>query len=225
MSNFYFKITDEVLPLGIKAFGVRIKDVKIVQHNDELEAHKNQELAKIKTVWIGKNLEEDVVLKGFRDLHKKVGRSNRKYIASPEALISFLLEKDRLPKINTLVDIYNLISCQSRLAFGAHDVSKITGGVTLKLNNGIEYFTPLEKNESEIIQSGEYGYVDENNQIICRLEVLQCDSTRITTNTNDVFMLAQGNSNVDSDHVKSSLRQACELIQKFCGGSLEYLNE
>lgn len=211
--------------MGIKAFGVRIKDVKIDQHNNDLEAYKNQELGKIKTLWIGKNLEEDDVLKGFRNLHEKVGRSNRKYIASPESLISFLLVKNRLPNINTLVDIYNLTSCQSKLAFGAHDVSKIAGGITLKLTTGSENFTPLGKNESETIQAGEYGYVDENNQIICRLEVLQGDSTKITTNTHDVFMLAQGNANVDPEYVKSSLRQACEIILKYCGGSLEYLND
>jgi len=224
MNNFYFKISNDVVSLGIKAFGVYIKDIKISQNSDELSSYINQELIKIKDYWNGKNLEDDPIIRGFRDLHEKVGRSNRKYTASPEALISFLLAKDRLPKINTLVDIYNLVSCQSKLAFGAHDANRISNGVTLRFTNGTEKFMPLGKSETEVIQPGEYGYVDENNQVICRLEVLQGDSTKITTNTTNVFMLAQGNNNVDVDYVKSSLKQACGLIQMCCGGSLEYLN-
>ena len=91
-----------------------------------------------------KSYKEDLILHGFRTLHEKVKRSNRKFPASPEELVRIFTETGRFPRINLLVDIYNLISLKTKLALGAHDVNNIKGNVTLKLTTGSEKFYPLE---------------------------------------------------------------------------------
>ena len=38
--------------------------------------------------------------------------------------------------INTAVDIYNLISLESKLALGVHNMDKVDGNVTLRFTDG-----------------------------------------------------------------------------------------
>lgn len=225
MRDFKFKVTKEVLDLGVKVVTARVTDIQNTDLNLDFEAYKNNELENIKQVWQGKKYKDDVVLAGFRDLHTKVGRSNRDYVASPEALRWSLLERDRFPHINTVVDIYNLVSLKTGLALGAHDIDKIQGNITLRLTKGDEIFVPLGKTDSTPIFPGEYGYIDDENNIVCRLEVLQIEPTKITTESKDIFIIVQGHLNTSSEYVESVTKEVCELITKFCGGTYSFLKQ
>ena len=58
-------------------------------------------------------------------------------------LLKNLLKKQEFHKINPLVDLYNLISMDTKLALGAHDLDKIEGNITLRLTQGNENYIPL----------------------------------------------------------------------------------
>lgn len=218
MKNLDFILTKEVSDLGLNVFTARIRDVKNSSSTPELEEYLNSELEKISQFWRDKNYKEDPILYGFRDLHTKVGRSNRDYVASPEVLLRLFLEKGKFPRINSIVDIYNLISLKTRLALGAHDVGKIKGNVTLRLTKGDENFIPLGKTEPIKIPAGEYAYIDDGNNIICRLEVLQVEPTKVTLNSEDIFLIIQGNSNTDDQYIKITANEVIDLILRYCGG-------
>lgn len=224
MRNLIFSVLPDVTALGVKILTARITAVQNSETHTEFESFRDQKLQKIKDTWDGKNYKDDPILAGFRDLHTKVGRSNRDYVASPEGLRWLYLERGRFPHINTLVDIYNLISLKSGLALGAHDIDYVSGNVTLRLTKGDEVFIPLGKTEPVSIFPGEYGYVDDGNNVICRMEVLQVEPTKTTVASKDIFMIIQGNPNTSSEYVEEIAKEACELITKFCGGSYELLN-
>lgn len=86
MRDLSFSVTKEVSDLGVKIITARIVGIKNTDSNTEFETFKNSELEKVKQEWNGKKYKDDPVLIGFRDLHTKVGRSNRDYVASPEGL-------------------------------------------------------------------------------------------------------------------------------------------
>lgn len=209
--------------MGVKIITARITGVKNIESDAAFDLYKNAELEKVKQEWAGKTYKDDPVLGGFRDLHTKVGRSNREYVASPEALRRSFLERDRFPHINTVVDIYNLVSLKTGLALGAHDIDKVQGNITLRLTKGDEKFMPLGKSEPVAVFPGEYGYVDDGNSVICRLEVLQVEPTKITPATNDIFLIIEGNANTAAEYVKQVADEVCELIVKFCGGKVLFL--
>jgi len=225
MRDLKFNVTKEVIDLGVKIITARITDVQNTDSNAEFEKYKNAELEKVKQQWVGKKYKEDPVLAGFRDLHTKVGRSNRDYVASPEGLRWLILERSRFPHINTLVDIYNLVSVKTGLALGAHNIDKVQGNITLRLTKGDEIFVPLGKTEPVAIFPGEYGYVDDGNNIICRLEVLQVEPTKVTAESKDIFMIIEGNANTDEEYVRNTAKEVCNLITKYCGGLYSFLNE
>lgn len=222
MDSFRFSVSKEIKTLGIPVMGLYIAGISNTNYGD-FEAYKDGELSKLKTSVSADQINNDNIIQGFRVLHEKVGRSNRKYISSPESLWNFFLSRGRLPKINPVVDIYNLVSLQSKLALGAHDVSKITGNITLRFTHGDESFVPLGKTEPEPIQPGEYAYVDDGYNIICRLEVLQCNQTKITSETTDIFLIIQGNPYTDTTYVQETAEQVGKLIQHYCGGVMDMM--
>jgi DNA/RNA-binding domain of Phe-tRNA-synthetase-like protein len=224
MRDLKFEVKKEVLDLGVKIITARIVGVQNTDLNADFEIYKDAELEKVKQGWAGKKYKDDPVLVGFRDLHTKVGRSNRDYVASPEGLRWLLLERGRFPHVNTLVDIYNLISVKTGLALGAHDVDKVNGNITLRLTKGDENFVPLGKTEPQAIFPEEYGYCDDGNNVICRLEVLQVEPTKVTTGSEDVFMIIEGNANTGDEFVKKVAEEVCRLITKYCGGTYSFLN-
>lgn len=224
MRRFSFSVTQEVLDLGVKIITARISGVENKKSDANVDTFINTEVEVIKKKWQGRNWKEDTILQGFRDLHTKVGRSNRDYPASPEVLLKNLLEKDRFPRINAVVDIYNIISLKIQLALGAHNIEKIQGNITLRLTDGTEHFLPLGKSEEEKVFPGEYAYCDDNNTIICRLEVLQVELTKIGLDAKDIFFIIQGNANTTNEYVQNGAEELCETITKFLGGEFQLLN-
>lgn len=169
------------------------------------------------------SIANDRELRGFRSLHDAVKRSNKKNIASPESLLTFVLQRRIMPRINLLVDIYNLVSLESRLALGAHDVGKIAGDISLKLTDGSERFWPLGATENKSVSAGEYAYIDSSNEVICRLEVRQAEKTKIELGTSDCFYIVQGSSATDRAHLDRTVGRLVLLTQTFCGGEMEIL--
>lgn len=219
MRNFSFIVTQDVLNLGVKIITTRIFGVKNFKTNNTLDEFIETQLCEIKQDWQNKNWKEDKILEGFRTLHTKVGRSNRDYPASPEVLLKNHLEKDRFPRINAIVDLYNLISLQTQLALGAHNIEKIDGNVTLRLTGGKEHFLPLGKTQKEKIFPGEYAYCDDGNNIICRLETIQVEPTKITEEATDIFFIIQGNENTTIEYIRRASENLVQIITNFCGGS------
>lgn len=211
-----FSIDQKVLELGVKVKTAVIFGVKN-QPSNAVSIFITEEVAKLTPVQI------DNILLGFQELHTKVGRGNKDCVSSPESLINFLARKGQLPQINPVVDLYNLISVKSKLALGAHDISKINGNVSLKTTTGSENFIPLGKSEPQIVPAREYAYIDDGNNIICRLEVIQCDQTKITPETKDIFLIIQGSRNTGQDYIDKTAMEVCELIVKYCEGIVTYL--
>src|SRR3989344_5849238 len=220
-----FNVTREVLNLGVKILTAQISGVKVEKANSKFEIYKYKELENIKNLLISENYNEDKILQGFRDLHTKVGRSNRDFVASPENLLGRFLKKGVFPHINTIVDIYNLISIESRLALGAHDINYVHGNITLRLTDGSENFVPLGYTEPEKAFPQEYAYVDDENNIVCRLEVLQVEPTKITLESKDIFFIIQGNSQTPIDYIETATKNLVDLLTRFCAGEITYLNQ
>lgn len=220
MSTLRFSIHDQVRALGVRGAFAVVEGVR----NDtqpsglpELGAQLRRRLAaEVRPGFI----ETDPVLAGFRALHDAVGRSNRRFPASAEALVGLYLRKGIIPGINPVVDIYNAVSLETRLSLGAHDVREVRGNITLRLTTGNERFVPLGATAPETVPAGEYAYVDDGGEILCRLEHRQCERTRVTPGTRDVFCILQGHAGTDRAMIEAALARWAELTTSLCGGKL-----
>jgi DNA/RNA-binding domain of Phe-tRNA-synthetase-like protein len=222
-NSLQFKISPEATSLGVDGCYFVIENMLNASDSKELETLCADTLTRLFAGLSETALENDMVLKGFRELHTRVGCSNRKFVASPENLLNMLLRNKRLPKINMIVDIYNLVSCKSRLAIGAHDIERIVGNVELRLTRGDEVFWPLGADKPTPVRTGEYAYIDDNNEVLCRLEVRQVEKTKVTLGTTKCFYIVQGNPATTSEQIQSVAQELITLTQRFCGGNVRML--
>ncbi|KGO20523.1 tRNA ligase, partial [Oenococcus alcoholitolerans] len=146
-------------------------------------------------------LKADPIIQGFWDLHKSIGLPKRSNTPAPLTLLKLILKRGVLFSIDPVVDLYNLVSIQSRLALGAHDIDRIDGDVELKITNGTERFVPIGANGSaEKIKAGEYSYVDASNEVICHLETRQVEKTKVTAGSTHIFYIVQGNEHTSQEY-------------------------
>ena len=106
---------------------------------------------------------------------------------------------------------------ESKLALGAHDIDKITGNVSLKLTDGKELFIPLGQEEPKEVPANVYSYIDDNNEILCYLEVRQVNKTKVTNDSKDIFFIVQGNEKTDYNYVKNVAGELITVITYYCG--------
>jgi DNA/RNA-binding domain of Phe-tRNA-synthetase-like protein len=165
-------------------------------------------------------VETDPTLAGFRALHDRIGRSNRRFPASAEALVGLFQRKGLVPEINPLVDLYNGVSLETRLSLGAHDLATVEGDITLRMTDGTERFVPLGATAPEAVPAGEYGYVDDRGEILCRLEHRQCERTKVTPETTQAFYIVQGNAATPAAMIEAALDRLVDLTTGHCGGRL-----
>ena len=213
MRNFQFKIQQEVLDLGVKIKGVRIHGINNTVYssslNDYIDVHVKRFLEN-NTLGM---LKENQIIQGFYDLHKEVGIPKRKN----------LLKKQEFHKINPLVDIYNLISMDTKLALGTHDLAKTKGNISLKLTTGNENYMPLGSEEAKVVKAGIYSYIDDANDIICFSEIRQVDKTKFTNEGEDIFFIVQGNKVTSNKYVEDVAKELITVVTYYLGGVGEIL--
>jgi DNA/RNA-binding domain of Phe-tRNA-synthetase-like protein len=213
-----FDVSDEVAALGLRGIYFAMGNIHNKDSDAEFEKVKTQTVQLVCSDLSRNTIENDPVLGGFRKLHRAVGRSNRKNISAPENLAYYMLERHDIPHVNLLVDIYNLVSIKTWLALGAHDLSNVSGDIHLRLTNGTERFVPLGSSQLKPVRAGEYVYVDDENDIICRLEVRQVEKTKVSVDTRECFFIIQGNSATDLGSLQNATDDLVGLIKRFCGG-------
>lgn len=211
-------VTPQVKELGINACMAVIRNANISNRSGPLEKIKKEVIEKVKVLDISNNQ----ILKGYKELYDKVGIKG--HIPPAEHLITLVKNNGRLPNINTVVDCYNLVSAETCLSIGAHDTAHIKGDVIFKVTDGSEKYRPLFENSPINVSPGEYACMDEE-KIICRMDIKQCDETKITKETQEFIVYVQGNKHVEFDYLQKALKRVCDLIKEICGGTYEIISE
>jgi DNA/RNA-binding domain of Phe-tRNA-synthetase-like protein len=101
----------------------------------------------------------------------------------------------------------------------------VNGSIQLRLTTGGERFHPLGAVEPKAVHEGEYAYVDDSNDILCRLDVRQAEKTKITMDTRECFYIVQGNPNTPSSLVRATAEHLITLTKRYCGGEERMLTE
>ena len=218
-----FRVEKEVLEAGVKILFVVIRGLD--------NATENEEWLKRREAWIKELLEryrdidvhQDEILEGFNLLHDHTGVKRRKNIPASENLVKLLLKHGTLAYINKVVDIYNIISLDSKLALGAHNIDHVSGNVTLRFTDGTERFVPLGQTEPIAVNPHEYSYIDDSNEILCRLEIRQVQKTLVDETAKNVFYIVQGNEATPDELLHKTAQDIISLTTKYSGGEGEII--
>ena len=212
ISSFY--IEPKLKEMGIKAVAAIFENVNIANKNNQLEKLKKEVIERINSKKLNKQ-----ILDGYKEFY-----NNREFIPAAESVINIIKKNGRFPNINTVVDAYNIVSIESLLSIGAHNLSKIRGEIAFKITSGNEKFTPLGENKNIKIEAEEYAFMDDE-KILCRFDVKQCDETKITKNTKSFIIYVQGNKETSEEYLENNLVKVCNLIKQICGGDYKIIKE
>ena len=215
--NFYVKT--DVLDSGVKILFAVMEGIDNTRVSEEWNAYRNQKIHELYEQYKDMDVHADPILEGFNILHDKTGVKRRKNIPASENLIRLLVKHQDMSYINLAVDIYNLISLESRLALGAHNMDKVDGNVTLRFTDGTERFVPIGMSEPIPVRPHEYSYCDDANEVLCRLEIRQVEKTKVDEAAKNVFYIVQGNEATDESLLKETAQKIIDTTAKYCGGS------
>lgn len=214
-----FKIQKEVLNSGVKIVFAVVNGMDNHGVNDDWQAYRTERIAQLYDEYKDIDIHADSILEGFNILHDNVGVKRRKNIPASENLIKLLIKHKGMFYINRAVDIYNIISLESKLALGAHNIDKTDGNVTLRFTDGSEKYIPLGQSEPVAIAPHEYCYCDDSNEVLCRLEIRQVNKTAVDEDAENVFYIIQGNEATPDELLVETAQKVIDTTVRYCGGT------
>lgn len=220
-----FIVAEECVALGLRAGAVLFHDVRVDAAPAELRAEIAREVEAIRgrfsharEVWA---LPEVV---SYQEVLRRVSVNPRRERPSVGRLLTFALERGSLPTINSLVEAYNLVSVRTLCSLGAHDLNRIAAPVSLRLLNGRETFTPLGSVREIAVTAGEFGYVDAQERVLCRLDVRQADFSKVTPATRNALLIVEGTTAHPPETLRRAFDEVIALVTRYCGGTAQVVS-
>ena len=160
-------------------------------------------------------------IKAWREVYKKFGTDPKRYRCSIEALVRRVIKGDEIPRINTLVDLYNYISIRYVLPVGGEDIDKIEGDVELALSDGTEEFVMIGSSDNDPPKEGEVIYKDEKGVLCRRWNWREAGRTKLTKDTRNAIIVIDAVGPTTKEEVEKATNELADLIKKYCGGNIE----
>lgn len=170
-------------------------------------------------------LSENPNIAAWRKMFRAFGEDPTKRKSSAEALAKRVLNGESLPRINGIVDCYNLVSLRNLVPIGGHDSEKIEGQVTLRFAREGEKFTPLGAREIQETNGGEVVYADAK-KILCRKwNYRDCEEAKISGETTRFTLIADGAMGLEREKVEKTafdLAKTLERMLEACKASVSF---
>ncbi|MEU6388379.1 phenylalanine--tRNA ligase beta subunit-related protein [Streptomyces sp. NPDC046939] len=167
----------------------------------------------------GRAPHEDPHMVAWRAAYTAFGAKPNRTRNSAEALAKRALADGGLPRINTLVDVYNAISVAHLIPVGGEDLGHIKGGMRLVRATGEEEFVTVASGE-EVVEhpdAGEVVWCDDEGVTCRRWNWRQGTRTRLTDTSVDALFLLEGMG--EHAGLEAAGAELAELLRKFSPGA------
>lgn len=111
----------------------------------ELTREMDAAVAKILALPEPKRVLEGPAVLATRRGYKALGKDPARYRGSAEALLRRVISGKGLPHINTVVDVINLVSVETRLPIGLYDLAEVRGEVVFRAGRAGETYKGIGK--------------------------------------------------------------------------------
>ncbi|HKD49633.1 MAG TPA: phenylalanine--tRNA ligase beta subunit-related protein [Candidatus Acidoferrum sp.] len=127
------------------ALGCLTARVKAEPSPVPLVAEMNQRELEIQELPFPRSVLESPQVEVVRKAYKALGKDPARYRGSAEALLRRIVAGKGFPQINSVVDVINLVSVESRLPVGLYDAAHINGGVVFRAGRAGETYKGIGK--------------------------------------------------------------------------------
>lgn len=165
------------------------------------------------------NVAEYPAVAAWRDAYRRFGAKPSEHRSSIEAILRRVLKPDRLPSINPLVDIGNIVSLHHLLPAGVHPLPE-AGESALELRRAQpgDNFSPADGSPAEAPPPEEVVFTHGGEVLTRRWTWRQAAVTQTLPATRNVFFNVDGLPPVSDEQVRQAMGQIEGLVAAHTGG-------
>jgi DNA/RNA-binding domain of Phe-tRNA-synthetase-like protein len=194
-----------------------IKGVHVQKRDNELENFKVEVMKQVREDYNLDSVKDHPTFRAYRDFFWSIKIDPTKIRPAAEALIRRIIAGKTLPRINTLVDAYNLASIKSRIALATFDADKLEGDLLMRFAEEGERFYGIGMEKPLILKGGEIVVSDEE-KLVAIYPYRDADNTKVTEKTENVTIVVCGVPGIPKRDLENASQVAVEYINRFCGG-------
>ncbi|HVL74265.1 MAG TPA: phenylalanine--tRNA ligase beta subunit-related protein [Beijerinckiaceae bacterium] len=205
---------------GFRVAVVAAEDLRIgAERAPELDALVAEREAACRARWGGTELSEIPGIAAWRAAYKAFGIKRTSYRSSVERLVKRVKAGERLPAVNTLVDVYNAVSLTHVFCCGADDLDRIAPPLAFRYARPGDSFVDMGAEEGEDPndppKDGEVVYADSRHVLCRRWNWRQDARTGLSPATRRAVITVQANGIGD---LEAAVADLTGLVERFCGG-------
>lgn len=149
-----------------------------------------------------------------RTMYKRIGLDPTRTRPSNEALLRRLRKGDRLPRINSMVDVINWCSVECQLPYGLYDRARMHAPVTLRLGTPEEEYPGIRKDTVHV--GGRLVVADADGAF--GNPTSDSARTMVTVATTNALVVVYAPVDVDRRRLAQVLDLTAERLRRVCGG-------
>jgi len=201
---------------GLDAHLFEARDLGIRERDERLDSFATLLVREFREHLDLATLKDDPILRAYRDFYWRVGIDPTKIRPASEALLRRVLQGKDLPRINTLVDAYNLASMTTRVAIAAFDAARLVGDVlTMRLSRAGETFLGIQMDAPMALQGHEV-VVQDRNALVAIYPYRDAEATKVTLATTDTVFMTCGVPGISDETLDSADVTTTEFVERFC---------
>jgi len=198
----------------------QINDVKVQMADSKLEEFKKLVTDETQRFYTAETLKDRPVLRAYRDFFWRIKVDPTKVRPAAEALIRRIVIGKPLPRINTLVDAYNLASVRTEVAVAALDADKLREDLTMRFAEKNEKFLGIGMEKPLQLQGGEI-VVQDAEKLVAVYPYRDAEDSKVTEATKNVVLLFCGVPGISEDKLADAMKVTSEYVTRFCGGTVK----
>ncbi len=166
-------------------------------------------------------LKEVIEIKMYRKFLWRLKIDPTKLRPSSEALARRILRGSKMPRINDIVDIGNVVSAYTLVPIGLYDLEKVHPPLVLTISKGGELFINID-GRVEMLREGIPIMIDSENKVLHIYPHRDSRETSVTSDIRRLLVVGAGVDGISEEQVRNSVSMVLESLQKY-GCSTESL--
>jgi DNA/RNA-binding domain of Phe-tRNA-synthetase-like protein len=205
--------------IGVAAFS----GVDNAGESAEVTAALRAEEDRAAAAFAGAAIPEHPRIAPWRAAYRAFGAKPKDHPSSIENIVRRVSKGGRLPHINKLVDLYNVVSLRHVVPVGGEDLAAVEGDVALAFAGENEPAVRLLGEPMELARSpkpGEVIYKDRVGALCRRWNWKEAERTKLTEATRDGFLVVEALPPVMRAELVAALADLAQMIGSHCGGAV-----
>ncbi len=200
---------------GLDAHLVEVRGLVVRDREPRLDAFVDVLVREFREHMKLESLKDEPSLRAYRDFYWRVGIDPTKIRPASEALLRRVLQGKDLPRINTLVDAYNLASMKTRVAIAAFDAAHVSGDLTMRLAHAGETFLGIGMAVPVVLQGHEV-VLEDALRLVAIYPHRDADATKVTLDTTDTVFMTCGVPGIPDETLQAADATTKEFVERFC---------